>query len=169
MSPPRLSAEMPHTATETPAEDGGSASKPQRIIKLGKTPDDSDKKVLFFIFFNYFWRLLPAYPTKSEFQNFWVFLQFLKRLYLLHSNWGSRSSSSSSSLTLLRSLFLWGFEVPKSWTFLFLITAKAKLWSLTKSRAWKCWTGILFVRCLERFFHFCWTLPPLWWHYLFCT
>ncbi|XVF59754.1 hypothetical protein PTKIN_Ptkin07bG0301500 [Pterospermum kingtungense] len=34
---------MPHTATEQ-IEDGGSASKPQSIIKLGKAPDDSDYK-----------------------------------------------------------------------------------------------------------------------------
>ncbi|KAE8699963.1 Transcription initiation factor TFIID subunit 14b [Hibiscus syriacus] len=36
---------MPHAATEAQVEDGGSASKPQRIIKLVKTTDDSDKKV----------------------------------------------------------------------------------------------------------------------------
>ncbi|XP_040936587.1 transcription initiation factor TFIID subunit 14b isoform X2 [Gossypium hirsutum] len=35
---------MPHTAIEAQVEDGGSASKPQRIIKLSKTTDDSDKK-----------------------------------------------------------------------------------------------------------------------------
>ncbi|GLU19783.1 hypothetical protein SLE2022_360100 [Rubroshorea leprosula] len=35
---------MPPTAGETPAEDGGSASVSQRIIKIGKTSDDSDKK-----------------------------------------------------------------------------------------------------------------------------
>ncbi|XWS33849.1 hypothetical protein CRYUN_Cryun22dG0118400 [Craigia yunnanensis] len=35
---------MPHTPTEAQAEDGGSASKPHRIIKLGKTPDDGDNK-----------------------------------------------------------------------------------------------------------------------------
>ncbi|KAE8665902.1 Transcription initiation factor TFIID subunit 14b [Hibiscus syriacus] len=35
---------MPHTATESQVVDGGSASKPQRIIKLGKTTDESDKK-----------------------------------------------------------------------------------------------------------------------------
>ncbi|GKU99299.1 hypothetical protein SLEP1_g12167 [Rubroshorea leprosula] len=36
---------MPPTAGETPAEDGGSASVSQRIIKIGKTSDYSDKKV----------------------------------------------------------------------------------------------------------------------------
>ncbi|KAE8694012.1 Transcription initiation factor TFIID subunit 14 [Hibiscus syriacus] len=36
---------MSHTATEAQVEDGGSASKPLRIIKLGKTIDDSDKKL----------------------------------------------------------------------------------------------------------------------------
>nr|KJB40147.1 hypothetical protein B456_007G048500 [Gossypium raimondii] len=35
---------MPQTAIEAQVEDGGSASKPQRIIKLSKTTDDSDKK-----------------------------------------------------------------------------------------------------------------------------
>ncbi|GLT39233.1 hypothetical protein SLA2020_134380 [Shorea laevis] len=35
---------MPPTAGETQAEDGGSASVSQRIIKIGKTSDDSDKK-----------------------------------------------------------------------------------------------------------------------------
>ncbi|GLT39230.1 hypothetical protein SLA2020_134360 [Shorea laevis] len=35
---------MPPTAGETQGEDGGSASVSQRIIKIGKIPDDSDKK-----------------------------------------------------------------------------------------------------------------------------
>lgn len=36
---------MPHTGTEQ-AEDGGSASKTQSIIKHGKTSDETDYKVL---------------------------------------------------------------------------------------------------------------------------
>ncbi|XP_039052716.1 transcription initiation factor TFIID subunit 14-like [Hibiscus syriacus] len=35
---------MPHAAIEAQVKDGGSASKPQRIIKLVKTTNDSDKK-----------------------------------------------------------------------------------------------------------------------------
>ena len=77
-----MSATMAHTATEAQAEDGGSASKPQRVIKLGKTPDDSDNKVLSFSFFNCFWWLLSAYPKQSF--NFSGF--FLVRLFLFHSS-----------------------------------------------------------------------------------